>query len=582
MTSLEAKASYDRAYMAQPPTPNDATTWRHRLRKTRDTGIESTSEGAEGIGRFLVYAALGVGVGVVVVGIEWLAIEQMLHALIDAPLWVQVLAPGVGLALTALILRLGWNTESSTSDAYVEAFHGSTELEPRRLGPKLAAALTTVGFGGAAGLEGPAVFAGANLGQWLGRRKLKVLGTRNHRLLLAAGAAAAVAAVFRAPATGVLFALETPFRRDIAKHALIPALVASAASYITFVIILGPGRLLFIQPAEVPLTDEVIGAVVIGLFAGIAARGIAALFHFAKDAGKVAPISVRLPVAAASLAAAVLITDQLVDIPVTLGPGAESIVDIVLNPTISVWVIMALFVIRAIASSVTLGAGGVGGVFIPLVVQGLLLGRIVEVIFDAPSNGLYPVIGLAAVLGAGYRTPLAAVMFVAETTGRAEFVIPALLATAVSQSLMGDVSVSTVQVDERGGQLEARLRMSTEQVTIPSSDTVARTKTLLEVIDEIDEKSGLGVIAVCDAEDGSYCGLLVLADIAPALMDHGMEAQVHLIMRDIPAVTQQTPALEAARAMNDYNTAAVAVLDAEGRPIGVVTATSIAGLNDLQ
>ena len=65
-------------------------------------------------------------------------------------------------------------------------------------------------------------------------------------------------------------------------------------------------------------------------------------------------------------------------------------------------------------------------------------------------------------------------------------------------------------------------------------------------------------------------------------MDHGMEAQVHLIMRDIPAVTQQTPALEAARAMNDYNTAAVAVLDAEGRPVGVVTATSIAGLNDLQ
>ena len=567
--------------MAQPPIPNDPRSWRHRLRQTRDTGIESTNEGLEGVARFLVYASLGVGVGVVVVAIEWLAIEQMLHALIDAPLWLRVFAPGVGLVLTAIILRLAWNTEPSTSDAYVQAFHGSIELEPRRLGPKLAAALTTVGFGGAAGLEGPAVFAGANLGHWLGRRKLKVLGTRNHRLLLAAGAAAAVAAVFRAPATGVLFALETPFRRDIAKHALIPALVASAASYITFAIILGPGRLLFIQPAEVPLTDEVIGAVVIGLLAGLAARGIAVLFHFAKDVGKVAPVSVRLPVAAVSLAAAVLITDQLVDIPVSLGPGAESIVDIVLDPTISVWVIIALFFIRAVATSVTLGAGGVGGVFIPLVVQGLLLGRIVEVIFDAPSNGLYPVIGLAAVLGAGYRTPLAAVMFVAETTGRAEFVIPALLATAVSQSLMGEVSVSTVQVDERGGQLEARLRMSTEQVTIPFKDQVTASMRLLEVIDEIDETSGLGVIAVCDVEDGSYIGLLVLADIAPCLMDHGMEAEVNLVMRDIPAVTQETPALEAARVMSDYNTAAVAVLDGGGRPVGVVTAASIAGLNDL-
>jgi CIC family chloride channel protein len=203
------------------------------------------------------------------------------------------------------------------------------------------------------------------------------------------------------------------------------------------------------------------------------------------------------------------------------------------------------------------------------------------VIFDAPSNGLYPVIGLAAVLGAGYRTPLAAVMFVAETTGRAEFVIPALLATAVSQSLMGEVSVSTVQVDERGGQLEARLRMSTEQVTIPFKDQVTASMRLLEVIDEIDETSGLGVIAVCDVEDGSYIGLLVLADIAPCLMDHGMEAEVNLVMRDIPAVTQETPALEAARVMSDYNTAAVAVLDGGGRPVGVVTAASIAGLNDL-
>lgn len=567
--------------MEQTPISPIAAPWRRRLRRTRDTGIESTSEGLEGVGRFLLYTALGIAVGLVVVAIDWIAIEQMLHWLVDAPLWVQVLAPGVGLGLTAVILRLAWDSGPSTSDEYVKAFHGSSDLEPRRLGPKLSAALTTVGFGGAAGLEGPAVFAGANLGQWLGKRELKVLGGRNHRLLLAAGAAAAVAAVFRAPATGVLFALETPFRRDIAKHALIPALVASAAAYITFVIFLGSGRLLFIQSSEVPLTDEVIGAVVIGLFAGVAARGIAALFHFAKDAGKVAPISVRLPVAAASLAAAVLITDQLVDIPVTLGPGAESIVDIVLDPTISVWVILALFAIRAIATSVTLGAGGVGGVFIPLVVQGLLLGRVVEVIFDAPSNGLYPVIGLAAVLGAGYRTPLAAVMFVAETTGRAEFVIPALIATAVSQSLMGDVSVSTGQVDERGGQLEARLRLATAQVTVPFTDRVEPDRPLLEVVDQIDETSALGVVAVC-GPTGDYQGLLVLADIAPCLMDHGMDAQVRLILRDIPAVTQQTPALEAARAMSDYNTAAVAVLDDDGCPMGFVTATSIAGLNDLR
>ena len=80
-----------------------------------------------------------------------------------------------------------------------------------------------------------------------------------------------------------------------------------------------------------------------------------------------------------------------------------------------------------------------------VVVQGLLLGRVVEVIFDAPSNGLYPVVGLAAVLGAGYRTPLAAVMFVAETTGQPGFIVPALFASVAADLVMGEVSITTFQ-----------------------------------------------------------------------------------------------------------------------------------------
>ena len=542
--------------------------------------MESGADGVEGIGRFVLYALLGVAVGAVVVVIDWLAIELLLHALLDAPLYWQILAPGVGLALTAVVLRLAWRSEPTTSDSYVKAYHGQVDLEPRRLGPKMVAALSTVGLGGAVGLEGPAIYAGSNLGQWLGRRKLRVLGDRHHRLLLAAGAAAAVAAVFRAPATGVLFALETPFRRDIARHALIPALVAAAASYVTFVLILGADRLLVFQPTEVALTDEILGAVVIGLFAGLAARVIAALFHWAKDSAKIAPLQVRIPVAALVLGSAAIGANALVDVPVSLGPGAEAITDVVLDPSISIWVILALFVIRMVATSATLGAGGVGGVFIPLVVQGLLLGRVVEILFDAPSNGLYPVIGLAAVLGAGYRTPLAAVMFVAETTGRSEFVIPALLATAISQSLMGDVSVSSGQVDERRGRLETRLRLPTWEVTVPFAGTAAPSSSLLQIVDDLDNESNLGVMAVCD-DDSAYCGLLVLADIAPSLLEHGMDAVAELVMRDIPAVSANAPASDAARLMSDYNTAAVVVLDDDDRPSGIVTATSLAGLNDL-
>src|SRR3546814_11267386 len=117
------------------------------------------------------------------------------------------------------------------------------------------------------------------------------------------------------------------------------------------------------------------------------------------------------------------------------------------------------FALGGRVTSAASGAWGGSGVFFPLVVEGLLLGLLVESLFTDAAPGLYPVIGLAAVLGAGYRTPLAAVMFVAETTGQAQFVIPALVATAVSQAVMGQRSVAAHQVSEREGVLGRRLRL---------------------------------------------------------------------------------------------------------------------------
>ncbi len=258
--------------------------------------------------------------------------------------------------------------------------------------------------------------------------------------------------------------------------------------------------------------------------------------------------------------------------------GARSHSEIVLDPTVSIGVLLGLFALRALATSATLAAGGVGGVFLPLVVQGLLLGRVVGMLFDSQTVGLFPVVGLAAVLGAGYRTPLAAVMFVAETTGRAEFVIPALLATAVSQAMMGEYSVSSGQVGERRGHLEQRLDLPVDRVTIENVGYLSPSDGLLEVVDRLGGSPDSPAVPVADTE---YRGLLVLHDIAKALHDHGLDATVGDAMRDIPAIVSGSQAMDAARLMNQNDTAAVAVIDAEGMPIGVVSALSLTGLRDL-
>src|SRR5205823_11750155 len=129
------------------------------------------------------------------------------------------------------------------------------------------------------------------------------------------------------------------------------------------------------------------------------------------------------------------------------------------DPSHGLALVLGLLVMRAVATTTTLFGGGVGGLFIPLVIEGALLGRAVGGLFGDPGASLFPVIGIAAFLGAGYRTPLAAVMFVAESTGRPGFVVPGLVAAVVAQLAMGRSSVSEYQVAARAGHLERRFRL---------------------------------------------------------------------------------------------------------------------------
>src|SRR5690606_9092771 len=126
----------------------------------------------------------------------------------------------------------------------------------------------------------------------------------------------------------------------------------------------------------------------------------------------------------------------------------------------------------------TLAGGGTGGLFIPLVVQGALLGRMASGIVDPPNPTLFPVVGIAAFLGAGYRAPLAGAVFVAESTGRPGFVVPGLIAALVAQLTMGPESVSPYQAPGRPGHLERRLTLpitdvvDTAAATVPPDATV--------------------------------------------------------------------------------------------------------------
>ena len=130
--------------------------------------------------------------------------------------------------------------------------------------------------------------------------------------------------------------------------------------------------------------------------------------------------------------------------PFNYGPGYH-LIRHVLDVQEPLLLLVFLFVAKAVATAFTAGGGGVGGIFFPMAAMGAIMGAGFNHVVTEPSGSLYPIIGTAAFVGAGYRTPLAAVAFVAETMGNPWALIPAMLATVVSLMVMGNAGISDRQ-----------------------------------------------------------------------------------------------------------------------------------------
>jgi CIC family chloride channel protein len=424
---------------------------RRRLRGLRPASLDVRRDELRRLFRrsgevVLLAAITGSVTGLFVRGFEYVVIEVAFERLLEADLWVIAVMPVVGLIVAALVLRwVGGGASPATSDEYLRAFHDPAfTLRLRHFVARTLAAIATLGTGGALGLEGPSLYGGATIGEAIQRRVPRVFRGSDHRTLLGAGATAGVAAIFKAPATGAIFALEVPYRDELARRMLLPALVASATGYLTFVALTDTSAIF--RVVEVPLFSlrDLFGALLIGATCAVGARGFAKMMRIAKGFA-LRPIVIRIALAGSGLVSLFVVTRALTGENLSIGTGYAVITDWITQPDLSLWLIVAVFVIRCLAAALTAAGGGVGGVFIPLVVGGALVGRGVGEVVHPERSTLYVLLGVAAFLGAGYRVPLAAIMFVAETTGRPNFVVPALFAAVSAELVMGDQSITVYQ-----------------------------------------------------------------------------------------------------------------------------------------
>ncbi len=324
----------------------------------------------------------------------------------------------------------------------------------------LASAVITIislGSGASAGREGPAVHMGASIASVL-FRPLKQLSVASRRVLIAAGAAAAVSASFNAPIAGVIFAHEV-ILGHYALSAFVPTVLASVIGVIITRLHLGDFPAFILPPLDIRSYLEFPSFILLGALSGL----IAVAFLRTTAVFDVRARAIPMPLWLRPAAGGVIIGLLGVFVPEILGVGYEA-TSRALRGHYELWFLLLLLVAKLLATAITLASRFGGGVFSPSLFLGAMTGGIFGHVVNTLIPGLasdistYAVVGTAAVAGAVLGAPLSTALIVFEMTGNYRLAIALLIATAVAAVVMQMLAARSFfhwQLHQRGLDLTA-------------------------------------------------------------------------------------------------------------------------------
>ncbi len=522
----------------------------------------------------------GVVAGLSAAALDW-SLEKGIDAVIGrvAPLDVGeifafhplvLILPAVGGLASALIVM--WLCPTFTrqgANAMIRAFHRQRgELELRGPTVKAAASVVVISCGGSAGPESPIAALGAAIGSLCG--KLFHVSPAQRRVLLIAGCASGIGAIFHCPLGGALFAISVLYSEpDYETDAIMPSLVASVMGHSTFMALLGQDKflvrgcasLLFRSPLELVLF------LALGVVCGLTAIFFGLSFRFVRWVKGVGRLPRWLWPAVGGLATGGLacFLPQVMD-------ARYDFVRAIMDGSVfaggaahSWWWWTALFgalvLVKCMATACTIGSGGAGGALGPALAIGGFAGAALGAICEALVPGMFPEplrqalipVGMGGVLAASMRVPLAAIVMIVEMTGSYGLIVPIML-----------VCVTAYLIGRRWGLLDEQVPSSVES-PIHTADVVVR---LLESsrIGELVEVDGSPVVppdthlnqlvqqlkpgqqpAFMVVRDRRLLGVITVPDLAHVLCNSQLNRVV--IAHDI--MNEQTHALTPDRSLYD-------------------------------
>ncbi len=387
--------------------------------------------------------------------------------------WLLLVMPTVGGVLSGvLVYTLAPEAEGHGTDAAIAAYHHyQGYIRPRVPIVKIIASALTLGTGGSGGREGPIAQIGAGFGSFLGG--ILRLRPAERRILMAAGMGAGVAAIFRAPLAGALFAAEVLYRSpDFESDVIIPAGLASVAAYCTFGLVFGWSRLFTIPPDTLgtlafdnplrllPYALLAILMVVLAMLYTRSFYGLTRLFHRIPIQPHLKPAIGAFLSGLVGVILFVLLRQDVHVLAVlsfgygilqeglTMGPAEEPSLFFAL-------VLLAVALGKILTTGLTIGSGGSGGVFGPSMVIGGCGGGALGIVLHKLAPGIIPhpasfvIVGMAGFFAAAAKTPFSTLVIVSEMTGGYDLLLPTLWVCTLSFLLSDEQSIYSSQVESR-------------------------------------------------------------------------------------------------------------------------------------
>lgn len=298
---------------------------------------------------------------------------------------------------------------------------------------KALASAFCIGSGGSAGREGPIVQIGAALGSALGQVMKLPVGLL--RTVLAAGAAGGIAATFNAPIAGVVFSLEV-LLREFSARAFSVVVLASVTATVISRALLGDFPAFFVPAYELRSAWEFLFYALLGVLAAVVARAFIWSIYRCEDVFD----AWRIPEYVKPIVGGLFIGLMGLALPQVFGVGYETVSE-VLKGDLPLGLLATLVVAKLVATSLTLGSGGSGGIFSPSLFMGAMLGGTVGRVFHdlfpdvtAPS-GAYALVGMAAVFGGAAHAPITSIIIIFEMTGNYALILPLMVANITSYAV---------------------------------------------------------------------------------------------------------------------------------------------------